>query len=199
MPIRSPIRSPIQWPISLGLGGDAGGLVFPPVLDKLVAWLPYRAPMGVTHKEEVINGYHFLMQNCPPDLHRNALGELETNALGEAEYDTLQYIGWKCEYLAPASGAPGHTELLAIDDGTLYTGGVPNVLTEVEFAGLTNDQMFHCLLEGKGFLVYSEVLTGDELQAVSEFMVCPVAVVHNTIPVTHNGVPLIHVMNRVAP
>lgn len=123
-------------------GFNFAKITFPPVLDKMIAWLG-GDNVSATQKREYINSYHFTIQNCPPSP------------------------DWDCEYLAPANGEPGYTELLAIDDGTLYTGGVPNVLTRVILDALDNDQMFFCPV--RGLYIYTEVLTGNELIAADAY------------------------------
>ena len=145
--------------------------VGPPVSDKLIAWLP-GTNTDLTHKTESISGYDFLMANCPPDYQLDMDGNQALDMDGNPMWFTELTEGWECEYTAPASGQQGHTELLAIDDGTLYTGTTPNVLTPTILSNIANDQMFFCDNTNKGFVIYSEVLTGEELaEAVAYWVV----------------------------
>jgi hypothetical protein len=158
-PIAQPVAQPVQFGTALSDGG--GGSSGPPVSDKLLTWLSGGNTSNVL-KRDYKNGYDFTIQNCPPDYHLDALGNLELDALGGPEWDVELYEGWECEYLAPASGQPGHTVLLTNDNGELYTGTTPNVITK----DFTNtEQVFFCQAAGKGLLVY-EPLTPDELLEV---------------------------------
>ncbi len=153
-------------------GSCFAGSSLPPVSEKLIAWL--KGPnVDNTTKREYINEYHFTQQNCTPDYILDNEGNQITDLLGDPIWFTLLETGWECEYLAPASGEDGHTELLAIDDGTLYTGSTPNVLTKAILAAISNDQMFFGYCSGKGLVIYSEVLTGQELLDAQSFVQCP--------------------------
>jgi hypothetical protein len=139
-----------------------GGILLPPVRDKLISWLKGQN-LSETQKREFINSYHFTIQNCPPDYWLDGAGDPLLDGAGDPIWSSLEYTGWGCEYLAPASGEDGYAELLAIDDGTLYSGGVPIALDQAALEAIDNDQMFFCIL--RGFYIYDQVLTGDDLYA----------------------------------
>jgi len=143
----------------------------PPVADKLIAWL--KGPNTSTVlKKEYVSKYDFTIQNCTPDYFLDGNNEQILDGVGDPLWAELLYTGWDCEYLAPASGSAGYTELLAIDDGTLYTTGTPDVLSRAVLEAISNDQMFFCKNPGKGFAIYSEVLTSTELSSVESYFSC---------------------------
>lgn len=115
----------------------AAGVVLPPILDKLLFFLN-GADADSTHKFDAINGYHFLITTA-----ESAPG------------------AWDGEYLAPALGEPGHDELKAADDGTLYTGDTANILTRAILDTWLGRQYFFC--PGRGIYGYVEALVNDEL------------------------------------
>ena len=152
-----------------------GGLQYPPVQDKLLAWLPDRNADS-DEKREVISSFNFFYNNCPLIYEYDPNGDLVLDPNGDpvtvgTDVGTLDTGWWPCEYRAPNSGEPGYAELLANDNGELYTGGVANTLT---FDTFTNsDQVFWCDHTGKGIADYLP-LTPSELIEVQEFFNCTV-------------------------
>ncbi len=164
--IKSPFSPPFLNPVACPLYADGViGSSLPPVSDKLIAWLD-GSNTDLTHKTDKINSYDFLMANCPYTAILDGEGNPVLDGAGDPIYSPeLDTTGWECEYTAPASGQPGHTELLAIDDGTLYTGSTPNTLTKIIMEAIDNDQMIwdH---NREALLIYDAPLVGDELQSV---------------------------------
>ena len=155
---------PKLHPLLSSVGGG------PPVTDKLLAWLPGTNATTST-KLDSINSYNFTFQNCPPDYLFDVNGTLELDINGDPIWILNLIAGWECEYLAPAVGEPGHTELVAADGGlVLYdASGNPLANTKAALYAAQNDQLFFCENAGKGIAFYSEVLVGDELQAVNDW------------------------------
>ncbi len=140
-------------------GDDDTTTTFPPVQDKLITWLD-GSITDATHKTDLVNDYDFLISSP------------ETTT-------------WDGEYQAPASGQPGHTELLAIDDGTFFTDSTPNTLDYATLMALVSDQFIFC--EAQGLVIYDEVLTGDELFYALAHCEKAEAVTQNGIVVTYGG------------
>ena len=137
-----------------------GGL---PASDKLLVYLNGTNATSST-KLDVINGYNFTFDTCPPDYWLSVDGSLELDVDGNPNWVVSVTDGWECTYYAPASGDPGYAQLTALAAALdMYAGGVPVGMTMTEWRALTNDQVFAC--NSKGILVYDQVLTGDDLAA----------------------------------
>jgi hypothetical protein len=152
--------------------GAFGGVVLPPVLDKLIVWLK-GDNVSSTVKRDSINSYNFLQQNCPPDYLRDNNGDLELDMSGNPIWITyLYYQDWECEYLAPAIGQPGHEEIVAVDITDLFydPNGIPIPNNKNDLYAVSKYQFFFCELPGKGLLIYNESLTGAELAEVQAWM-----------------------------
>ena len=149
------------------------GASIPPIQDKLIAWLPGTNLPGNLKKESV-SGFNFTIANCPGfpvlDGDGDPVFDDDGDPVLDGGFDTT---GWKCEYQAPVQGQPGYTELIAIDDGTLYGSGSPqppNVLTKAILAAIDSDQMFFADRPGRGFVIYDSVLTGLELTDIENWL-----------------------------
>ncbi len=141
----------------------------PPVPEKLVVWLS-GSNRTDSLKRDRINSYDFTIQNCPSDNLLDNLLATVTDLLGNPIWFTYIFAGWGCEYLAPASGSTGHTELLAIDNsGYLFAGSTPNVNEEADFVAWNDNQMFWSASKEQ-VIIYSEILTGSELAEVQAYL-----------------------------
>ncbi len=136
-------------------------LEYPPVADKIIAWVTGKNS-GDTMKLEQINRYDFT-QVVPP----------------------LGSTVWSDIIRAPDTAEPGYTEILAVDDGMLYTAGVPNNVGRVALAGVNETNMFFCDRLTKGLGVYDLTLTPAEILECIAWWRCPVT--HYGIDVTHDG------------
>lgn len=171
MSIKSPVDSPVQSAVNFCLSD--GGSYIAPNESKLVAWL--KGPNSSNFiKLDSVNGYNFTFDTCVGVVYE-ADG---ITPVFEADGETLIYeadsseVTWDCIYSAPASGDTGYSELLALDDGTLYdVNNNPIPLTRTALDDLNTDWIFFCHHTNKGIIIYDS-LTPEELADVQEDFSC---------------------------
>ena len=132
-----------------------------PASDELIAHLP-------GSKRDIFNGFNFTISDCPNNTWLDNLAAAISDNLGSALWfqKVTPQPTWGCTYNAPASGEDGYTELLAADDGTLYTTGVSTDLLLADLQALNTDWIFWSAARGLG--IYNQ-LSGQNLLDVQAY------------------------------
>ena len=145
------------------------GVSIPPT-NTLIAWLK-GTNLTDSVKLDSVNGYNFTFDSCPlvPVLDGAGDPVYEADGVTPIYEASPDYSGWGCIYSAPASGQTGYDELLAVDDGTLYSVRVPIPLNLTALNALNLPWIFFSESSGKGLGIYSGDLTGQDLTDANDF------------------------------